>query len=90
MQRNWESGALWANYAARKCYGFDPVFWKFLDERFFGGNVEGGDEGRKHLLPEAVKRRMELFVERMVEESKEEKIRNWDPEKARSYLADIL
>jgi hypothetical protein len=90
MRRNWESGTFWANYAARKCYGFDPVFWEFLDERFFGENVEGGYEGRMHLLPEKVKRRMELVVERKVEERKEEKIVDWELEEARSYLADIL
>jgi hypothetical protein len=33
---------------------------------------------------------MELFVERKVEESKEEKIVDWDPDEARSYLTEIL
>lgn len=33
---------------------------------------------------------MEWFVERKVEESKEEKIVDWDPEEARAYLAKIL
>jgi hypothetical protein len=90
MRRNWESGAFWANYAARKCFGFEPVFWEFLDEWFFGANVEGGYEGRMKLLSEKVKKRMEWFVERKVEESKEEKIVDWDPEEARAYLAEIL
>jgi hypothetical protein len=90
MRRNWESGTFWANYAARKCYGFEPVFWEFLDERFFGKNEEGGYEGRMNLLSGKVKRRMELFVERKVEESKEEKIVDWDPDEARSYLTEIL
>ncbi|KAK4152851.1 hypothetical protein C8A00DRAFT_15888 [Chaetomidium leptoderma] len=90
MRQSWDSGAFWANYAARKCYGFEPVFWEFLDGRFFGENVEGGYEGRMHLLSEKVKRRVELFVERKVEESREQKLVDWDPEEARSYLAEIL
>ena len=90
MKRNWDSGVFWANYAARRCYGFEPVFWEFLDERFFGENVEGGYEGRMHLLSGDVKRRLALFVEKKVEESKEPKIVDWDPNEARSYLAEIL
>ncbi|KAH6636409.1 kinase-like domain-containing protein, partial [Chaetomium tenue] len=90
MRRSWESGAFWANYAARKCFGFEPVFWEFLDERFFGANVEGGYEGRMNLLSAKAKKRMEWFVERKVEESKERKIVDWDPEEARAYLAEIL
>jgi aminoglycoside phosphotransferase (APT) family kinase protein len=90
MRRSWESGAFWANYAARRTYGFEPVFWEFLDERWFGGNVEGGYEGRLNLLSEKVKNRMETFVERKVAESKDRKIVEWEPEKARAYLAEIL
>jgi hypothetical protein len=90
MRRSWESGAFWANYAARRTYGFEPVFWEFLDERWFGGNVEGGYEGRLNLLSEKVKNRMESFVERKVAESKDRKIVEWEPEKARAYLAEIL
>ncbi|KAH6849858.1 hypothetical protein B0I37DRAFT_427660 [Chaetomium sp. MPI-CAGE-AT-0009] len=90
MRQNWESGAFWANYAARKFYGFEPAFWEFLDERFFGANVEGGYEGRMNLLSEKAKRRMDWFVERKLEESKEEKIVDWDPEEARACLAEIL
>jgi aminoglycoside phosphotransferase (APT) family kinase protein len=90
MRRSWDSGAFWANYAARRCYGFEPVFWEFLDERLFGENIEGGYEGRMQLLSGNVKRRMELFVERKVEDSKEQKIVDWEPEEARSFLAEIL
>ncbi|KAK3295806.1 uncharacterized protein B0H64DRAFT_155323 [Chaetomium fimeti] len=90
MRQNWESGAFWANYAARRCYGFEPTFWEFVDKRFFGPNVEGGYEGRMNLLSEKVKRRMESFVDRKVEESKEKKLVDWDPEEARAYLAEIL
>ncbi|KAK3900869.1 kinase-like domain-containing protein [Staphylotrichum tortipilum] len=90
IRQSWDSGLFWANYAARKCYGFEPVFWEFLDERFFGENVQGGYEGRMHLLSEKAKRRMEVFVERKVEEMNDEKIVDWDAGEARSYLTEIF
>ncbi|AEO64049.1 uncharacterized protein THITE_2012285, partial [Thermothielavioides terrestris NRRL 8126] len=90
MRWSWEAGDFWAVYAARRCYAFEPVFWEFLDERFFGENVEGGYEGRMHLLSEKAKRRMELLVERKLGERKEKKIVDWDPDEAKAYLAEIL
>lgn len=90
MRQNWDSGLFWANYAARKCYGFEPVFWGLLDEKFFGENAEGGYEGRIPLLSEKLKWRMGSFVEKKLEESKEGKIVDWDADEAKSYLADIL
>ncbi|KAK4097032.1 hypothetical protein N658DRAFT_500906 [Parathielavia hyrcaniae] len=90
MRRSWENGDFWAIYAARRCYGFEPVFWEFLDERFFGENAAGGWEGRAHLLSEKGKRRMEVFVERKVEGSKEKKIVDWDPDEARACLAESI
>ena len=90
MRQNWASGAFWVDYAARGCYGFEPVFWEFLDKRWFGKNVDGGYEGRMHLLSEKVKGRMELFVERKRDESDNYRIVDWDPEEARAYLAEIL
>ncbi|KAL2196048.1 hypothetical protein P885DRAFT_69668 [Corynascus similis CBS 632.67] len=90
MRQSWDAGTFWANYAARRFYGFDPVFWEFLDERFFHKNTEGGFEGRMHLLPDRVRKRMESFVDKKVEESQEMKIEEWESQQARDYLAEIL
>ncbi|KAH9204559.1 hypothetical protein DL95DRAFT_273555, partial [Leptodontidium sp. 2 PMI_412] len=35
MQESWKTGRFWLNYAARKSWAFDAVFWTYLDERFF-------------------------------------------------------
>jgi hypothetical protein len=43
-----------------------------------------------HLLSEKVKGRMELFVERKMDERDDYRIVGWDPEEARAYLAEIL
>ncbi|KAH6710987.1 hypothetical protein BKA61DRAFT_737861 [Leptodontidium sp. MPI-SDFR-AT-0119] len=42
MRESWETGRFWLNYAARKSWAFDTIFWKYLDERFYG------DRGRGH------------------------------------------
>lgn len=36
MRESWSSGRFWLNYAARKSWVFDHVYWNYLDERFFG------------------------------------------------------
>ncbi|XP_044719873.1 phosphotransferase enzyme family domain-containing protein [Hirsutella rhossiliensis] len=35
MRESWVTGRFWLNYAARKSWAFDTVYWKYLDERFF-------------------------------------------------------
>ncbi|KAH8879479.1 hypothetical protein GQ53DRAFT_854515 [Thozetella sp. PMI_491] len=36
MRQSWEQGRFWLNYAARKSWVFDAIYWRFLDKRFFG------------------------------------------------------
>lgn len=36
MRESWETGRFRLNYAARKSWAFDTIFWKYLDERFLG------------------------------------------------------
>ncbi len=43
MRESWATGRFWLNYAARKGCAFDGIYWKYLDERFFGKR-ERGDE----------------------------------------------
>lgn len=95
MRESWETGRFWLSYAARKSWAFDTLFWKFLDERFFGirQNRPPRDELWKtglHLLSEAEKVAMEPFVERKMEETKERKLVEWDLEDAKRRLAEVL
>ncbi|KAL3449099.1 hypothetical protein BJX65DRAFT_274061 [Aspergillus insuetus] len=40
MIKSWESGDFWLNYAARKSWAFDIIYWAKIDRRFFGdGNL---------------------------------------------------
>lgn len=82
-------------YAARKSWAFDTVFWKYLDERFFGRRENHAEKNelwktRVHLLGEGTRDAMELFVEWKVEEMKERKLVEWDPEAAKNRLETVL
>ncbi|KFH43666.1 hypothetical protein ACRE_055790 [Hapsidospora chrysogenum ATCC 11550] len=58
MRRSWDTGDFWTAYAARKSWAFDGIFWRTLDERFFG------DCGKQAAA-------MEEFVERKMREKEE-------------------
>ncbi|KAH9905744.1 phosphotransferase [Xylariomycetidae sp. FL2044] len=74
MRQSWETGRFWLNYAAKRSWGFDDVYWRYLDERFFGARDEVIDEGsfwktRVHLLSAREREAMERFVERKMREA---------------------
>lgn len=96
MRESWETGRFWLNYAARKSWAFDTIFWKYLDKRFFGSR-KGGDiakqdlwKTRVHLLSERERSAIESFVERKMEESKERILVDWDDEQVKERLAEVL
>lgn len=41
MEEIWESDDFWVNYAARRSWAFDMIYWAKIDRRFFGtGDLE--------------------------------------------------
>ena len=58
-------------YAARKTWAFDGIYWKFLDEGFFGTNEGGGYKPRLGPLSRSQVEDMEVLVERKVREKEE-------------------
>jgi len=71
MQESWESGQFWIDYAARRSWAFDAIFWTYIDPKFFGGNGKGHEyEARLGLLSKDERDKLEEFVQRKVEESK--------------------
>ena len=95
MRESWDTGRFWLTYAARKSWAFDTVFWKYLDERFFGQRGDGVEKNelwktRVHLLSEEARNAMELFVERKMEEMKERKLVEWDTDEAKARLTEVL
>ncbi|GJC80902.1 hypothetical protein ColLi_03740 [Colletotrichum liriopes] len=95
MRESWETGRFWLNYAARKSWAFDTVYWKYLDERFFGEcgeNIPTEElwKTRVHLLSPKEQAAMELLVQIKMEESKERVLVEWEAVQARQRLSSFL
>ncbi|KAI1053269.1 hypothetical protein LB506_012302 [Fusarium annulatum] len=95
MRESWATGRFWLNYAARKSWSFDAIYWKYLDERFFGKRAEDSSskelwKARVELLTEAEREAMEVLVKTKVEESKERVLVDWNAGKARQHLSAFL
>ncbi|KAI0469799.1 phosphotransferase [Xylariaceae sp. FL0804] len=94
MRASWQTGRFWLNYAARKSWAFDAVFWNFLDERFFGTRDSGvPDEElwktRLDLLGDEERKAMEPFVKRKMKESGQRILAEWEPAEARRRLSEL-
>ena len=95
MRESWETGRFWLNYAARRSWAFDTIYWKYLDERFFGdreGDVPTEElwKVRVHLLSEEERAAMEPLVQKKMEESKNRVLVEWDDKEARQHLSSLL
>ncbi|EEU34272.1 uncharacterized protein NECHADRAFT_50319 [Fusarium vanettenii 77-13-4] len=95
MRESWSTGRFWLNYAARKSWAFDTIFWKYLDERFFGEREkeipkESLWKTRVSLLSEEERAAMEPLVQTKMEESQKRVLVDWDAEEARKHLSSFL
>ncbi|KAH8201105.1 hypothetical protein TruAng_004732 [Truncatella angustata] len=95
MRESWETGRFWLNYAARRSWAFDTIYWKYLDEKFFGereGDIPMEElwKTRVHLLSEEERAAMEPLVQIKMEESKERILVEWDATDAKERLSSFL
>ncbi|KAG7289142.1 hypothetical protein NEMBOFW57_005505 [Staphylotrichum longicolle] len=95
MRQSWETGRFWLDYAARKSFAFDAIYWKYLDGMFFGEREEGLPreelwKTRVDLLGEEERDAMERMVQIKMEEAKERVLVEWWDEEARERLASFL
>lgn len=96
MKHNWDNGRIFLDYCARRNYGFDSIYWKFVDKKFFGKNKNGlllkrgRYKGRLHLLSEKERVQMKPFVTWKMEDREEDKIVEWDERDARTVIAACL
>jgi hypothetical protein len=94
MRESWETGRFWLNYAARKSWAFDTIYWKYLDERFFGKREDIPTEelwkARVNLLSEGERQAMEPLVKAKMEESTQRFLVEWDDTEARQRLSALL
>lgn len=87
MRRNWESGPFWVDYAMRRSWAFNAVFWTFLDPAFFGGNGKRDEyEERLALLDEEARNGIDAFVQRKVKESQKRELRERGESKVENLL----
>lgn len=89
MRESWERRAWLITYAARKSWEFDFIYWKFLDEMFFGHNEDQDYHARTGLLTPHELGMMDRFVRMKMEETKERKDVTWDYESANALLAQM-
>lgn len=80
MERSWTSGDFWISYAARKSFAFDTVFFKYIDERFFGDREAGlkALETRAELLDETEREAMDAFVDMKLKQMETRELA-WEP-----------
>jgi hypothetical protein len=90
MRESWEQQTWMLSYAARKSWAFDFIWWKFLDEKFFGPNEDQDYQVRIDNLTEPQRAAMEPFIERKMEESKDRRIVTWSEAEAADCLAKML
>jgi len=90
MRASWEKQTWLLNYAARKSWAFDYIWWKFLDEKYFGPNEDQDHKIRLELLSEPQRKVMEAFVARKMDESKDNKIVVWEKQNAADRLTEVL
>ena len=95
MRESWATGRFWLNYIARKSWAFDTLYWRYLDERFFGDREEDIPteelwKTRVHLLTQDERDAMEPLVQTKMEESKERVLVEWGAVEARERLSSFL
>jgi hypothetical protein len=74
MRDSWESGDFWVNYAARRSWAFDMIYWAKIDRRFFG---DGNLDDRLQLLTFEERQEIDDLVERKMKEKEERKLTDW-------------
>ncbi|MBE3041544.1 phosphotransferase [Candidatus Bathyarchaeota archaeon] len=95
MEQSWATGRFFLSYAARESLAFDAVYWKYLDERFFGDRGSGGSgrdlwRTRLRLLTDEERAAMEPFVARKMAEAGERRLVDWDPVDAKDSISQLL
>lgn len=90
MRESWEKRTWILSHAFWKSWAFDFIWWRFLDEKYFGPNETEDHTSRPGILSEPRRKVMETFVERKMEESKSKEIVKWEDDQAAGYLVKLL
>lgn len=74
MRDSWESGDFGVNYAARKSWAFDMIYWAKIDRRFFGN---GNLDDRLQVLTSEERQEIDKLVGKKMKEKEERKLTDW-------------
>ncbi|KAK0384725.1 hypothetical protein NLU13_7203 [Sarocladium strictum] len=90
MRESWEKRTWLVNYAARKSWAFDFIWWRYLDESYFGPNDNQDYQARLDCLSEPQRNAMDSFVTLKMEDSRSQESRAWADKDARDRLHALL
>lgn len=90
MRESWERRTWMLNYASRKSWAFDFVWWKYLDERYLGPNENQDHEARLEFLSVAQRKTMEPFVSSKMEGQRNDEVATWTEKQAANRMAELL
>ncbi|KAJ5458290.1 hypothetical protein N7475_009678 [Penicillium sp. IBT 31633x] len=94
MRQSCDSGDFWIMYAARNNFVFDAIYWKKIDQRFFGSakcDDDIDDVWKKimDLLDPEEKETMDKYVDLKLQESETRPL-SWDPDQyTLEYMAKM-
>ena len=84
MKKSWDNGDFWVNYAARKSWAFDMIYWAKIDERFYG--KASSFEDRLELLTPDELAHMDSFVQRKMAEKEERILVDWSETDSKQFI----
>ncbi|KAK8076642.1 hypothetical protein PG994_003914 [Apiospora phragmitis] len=90
MRESWEKQTWMISYAARNSWAFDFIFWRHLDERYFGPNEDRDYHASLDLFTQRELEVMETFVEMKMEQQKESTLMTLDHDSAAAQLAKFM
>lgn len=90
MRKSWEARDWMVNYGVSDSWAFDFIWWKFLDERYFGPNEAQDSRARIHLLSESQKAGMSELVATKAGEWANRRIFEWDEASAVARVGSLL
>jgi hypothetical protein len=90
MWVSWETRRWMLHYAARDSWAFDFIWWKFLDESYFGHNETQDHRARLELLSEKQKVAMDVLVAYKADERSDSKVFVWEEGAAADRLAGVM
>ena len=90
MRESWEKRTWMVNYAARKSWAFDFIWWRFLDETYHGPNEDQDYQARLGLLSDKQREVMESFVARKMDEDSNREVTNGERDGSIDFLAASL